>query len=147
MDYEGLTSSYCGAEQQAAYRFLHNGKASDEDILQPHREALLERAQLESTVLLVQDTTTLNYTGLGGSTRGLGPLKERSSSARGLFVHAAVAFVWRQSKTPGAQFQSSPSRRSRNGGGRWGWSIYEVSDYLGCGSYGSRVVPEVECTS
>ncbi len=27
------------------------------------------------------------------------------------------------------------------------WSIYEVSDYLGCGSYGSRVVPEVECTS
>ena len=26
-------------------------------------------------------------------------------------------------------------------------SIYEVSDYLGCGSYGSRVVPEVECTS
>ena len=21
------------------------------------------------------------------------------------------------------------------------WSIYEVSDYLGCGSYGSRVVP------
>ena len=23
------------------------------------------------------------------------------------------------------------------------WSIYEVSDYLGCGSYGSRVVPEV----
>ena len=27
------------------------------------------------------------------------------------------------------------------------WSIYEVSDYLGCGSYGSRVVPEGECTS
>ena len=24
------------------------------------------------------------------------------------------------------------------------WSIYEVSDYLGCGSYGSRVVPGVE---
>ena len=24
------------------------------------------------------------------------------------------------------------------------WSIYEVSDYLGCGSYGSRVVPEVD---
>ena len=30
---------------------------------------------------------------------------------------------------------------------RSGWSIYEVSDYLGCGSYGSRVVPEVECSS
>ena len=34
-----------------------------------------------------------------------------------------------------------------HGAGRAGWSIYEVSDYLGCGSYGSRVVPEVECTS
>ena len=81
------------AEQQAAYRFLHNGKVSGEDILQPHREALLERCRLQRTVLLVQDTTTLNYTGLGGSTQGLGPLQERASSARGLFVHAAVAFT------------------------------------------------------
>ena len=81
------------AEQQAAYRFLHNGKVAGEDILQPHREALLERCRLHGTVLLVQDTTTLNYTGLGGSTAGLGPLKERSSSARGLFVHATVGFT------------------------------------------------------
>ena len=81
------------AEQQAAYRFLHNGKVAEEDILQPHREALLERCRLHGTVLLVQDTTTLNYTGLGGSTAGLGPLKERASSARGLFVHATVGFT------------------------------------------------------
>ena len=81
------------AEQQAAYRFLHNGSVAGEDILQPHREALLERCRLHETVLLVQDTTTLNYTGLRGSTTGLGPLKERSSSARGLFVHAAVGFT------------------------------------------------------
>ena len=81
------------AEQKAAYRFLHNGKVSEADILQPHREALLERVRQESTVLLVQDTTTLNYTGLGGSARGLGPLKERGGSAQGLFVHAAVAFT------------------------------------------------------
>ena len=80
-------------EQQAAYRFLHNRKVSDEDILQPHREALVERCREASTVLLVQDTTTLNYTGLKDSTSGLGPLQERGSSARGLFVHAAVAFT------------------------------------------------------
>ena len=49
--------------------------------------------RLESTVLLVQGTTTLNYTGLGGRAQGLGPLKERASRARGLFVHAAVAFT------------------------------------------------------
>ena len=59
------------AEQQAAYRFLHNSKVSVEDILQPHREALVERCRPESTVLLVQDTTTLNYTGLKGSTSDL----------------------------------------------------------------------------
>ena len=58
-----------------------------------NREAFLDRVRLESTVLLVQDTTTLNYTGLGGGMEGLGTLKERSSSARGLFVHAAVAFT------------------------------------------------------
>lgn len=80
------------AEQQGAYRFLHNKKVAVDDILQPHREALVARCRPESAVLLVQDTTTLNYTGLAESTQGLGPLQERTSSARGLFVHAAVAF-------------------------------------------------------
>ena len=80
------------AEQQAAYRFLHNKQVAADDILQPHREALVERCRSASAVLLVQDTTTLHYTGLKDSTRGLGPLQERTSSARGLFVHAAVAF-------------------------------------------------------
>ena len=81
------------AEQQAAYRFLHNKQVAADDILQPHREALVERCRPASAVLLVQDTTTLNYTGLADSTRGLGPLQERTNSARGLFVHAAVAFT------------------------------------------------------
>ncbi len=81
------------AEQRAAYRFLHNDKVTGADILQPHREALLERIRQESTVLLVQDTTTLNHTGLKDSTQGLGPLQKRSDTARGLFVHAAVAFT------------------------------------------------------
>ena len=81
------------AELKAAERFLHNDMVQDRDILQPHREALLERVEQESAVLLVQDTTTLNYTNLQGSTSGLGPLKERANSARGLFVHAAVGFT------------------------------------------------------
>ena len=82
-----------GALQQGAYRFLHNGRVSMEDVLQPHREALAERCrQVPGSVLLVQDTTTLNYTGLRDCTAGLGPLKERGSSARGLHVHAAMAF-------------------------------------------------------
>jgi len=82
------------AEQQAAYRFLHNPRVGVDDILQPHREAMAERCrQLPGPLLLVQDTTTLNYTGLKDCTAGLGPLKKRSESSRGLHVHAAVAFT------------------------------------------------------
>ena len=59
-DDDGRYRTFPGsAEQQAAYHFLHNGKVAGEDILQPHREALLERLRRESTVLLVQETTTL----------------------------------------------------------------------------------------
>ena len=81
------------AAQSGAYRFLHNEAVTHEDVLQPHREALLERCQLHREVLLVQDTTALNFTALRRSARGLGPLKDRESAARGLWVHAAVAFT------------------------------------------------------
>ncbi len=70
-----------GKDQQAAYRFLRNERVSMEHILAPHREAMVDRCQLlAGTVLLVQDTTTPNYTGLGQRTSGLGvwgrPLEE-----------------------------------------------------------------------
>ena len=83
------------SEHRAARRFLHNDKVTAADILQPHREALLERLRLDAsqTLLLVQDTTTLNYTNLRRSARGLGPLQDRASSSRGLFVHASVGFT------------------------------------------------------
>ena len=99
------------AEQRAAYRFLNNGRVTPQDEPGRHREALAERAgQQPGTVLLVQDTTTLNYTGLKDCTQGLGPLKDRANSSRGLFVHAAVAF------TPGRRSMGrslGPSRRTR----------------------------------
>ena len=81
------------AELVAAYRFLHNDGVDPADILQPHREAMVERCRLHATVLLVQDTTSLNYTSMREVTRGLGPLKQRSNAARGLWVHATVAFT------------------------------------------------------
>ena len=133
------------AEQQAAYRFLHNKKVSSEDILQPHREALVERCRQASTVLLVQDTTTLNYTGLKASTRGLGPLQERTGSARGLFVHAAVAFTegrrplgvsgletWARPETEPAAEREKESRRWFRG--------FDQGRALGRASPGTRVV-------
>ena len=62
-------------------------------ILEPHRKAMVERCRLRSTVLLVQDTTALNYSIVRGVTHWLGPGKERSHAARGLWVHAKVAFT------------------------------------------------------
>ena len=98
---------------------------ASEDILQPHREALLERVRQESMVLLVQDTTTLNHTGMRSSAQGLGPLQERASSARGLFVHAAVAFTeaWRPLGVGGleswARPEAEPAQEREKESGSW----------------------------
>ena len=62
---------------------------------------------------------------------------------------AAAGVVGAQQAEPQGAGCGERDGQGRKGGriGARGWSIYEVSDYLGCGSYGSRVVPEVECTS
>ena len=54
---------------------------------------MLERCQLHREVLLGQDTTSLKFTTLRRLAYSLGPLKDRESAARGLWVHAAVAFT------------------------------------------------------
>ncbi len=65
-----------------------------EHIPAPHWEAMVDRCQLlGGTVLLVQDTTTLKYTGPRERTSGRGPLKKRSRSSPGLPVHASVAYT------------------------------------------------------
>ena len=79
--------------RKAAYRLLANPRVSMDDILHPHREAVVERCALETTVLLVQDTTTLNYSGLGHCTSGLGPLGGQSKGQDGLLVHAGLALA------------------------------------------------------
>ncbi len=49
------------AEIQAAYRFFSNDKVSMEKILGAHEPATLERIRSHPVVLLVNDTTQLNY--------------------------------------------------------------------------------------
>jgi len=46
----------------AAYRFFDNSDVTPEQILQPHREATQRRMREQSVVLIVQDTTELDYT-------------------------------------------------------------------------------------
>jgi hypothetical protein len=50
------------AETKAAYRFFDNKKVTSEKILPPHIDSSLVRIQGQPVILLVQDTTVLNYT-------------------------------------------------------------------------------------
>lgn len=77
------------AETQAAYRFFDNDLVEPEKILAPHREATIRRLASGSTVLIVQDTTELDYT--DGPATDLGVLNV--ASRRGLYAHCHVAFT------------------------------------------------------
>lgn len=76
---------------KAAYGFIEHSSPliSLNSLLAPHAQATRARMAAEPLVLLVQDTTGLNYTGLK-QTPGLGPLGE--GKARGLWLHSQLAF-------------------------------------------------------
>ena len=50
------------AETQAAYRFFDNDRNTPKQLLQPHRDATLERIRQLPVVLVAQDTTEFNLT-------------------------------------------------------------------------------------
>ena len=78
------------AETLAAYRFLDNPRVGLQEILAGHQHATLERLQGQAVVLLVQDTTFLNY----GTLRpkiGVGTVKERMREE--YLLHLTVAFT------------------------------------------------------
>jgi Transposase DNA-binding len=60
-------------EVQAAYRFLQNGKVSYEALLRPHVEQTRAASGQLPVVLLIQDTTELDYQA-HRQTSGLGPI-------------------------------------------------------------------------
>jgi hypothetical protein len=76
------------AEAKAAYRFLANPRVSATALRDAHHTSTLGRVREEETVLVVQDTTTLDFT-THRSVRGLGPLDH--SWCQGLKVHSALA--------------------------------------------------------
>ena len=69
-----------------------DGEVTVEHILAPHRARTLRRLRSESTVLCVQDTTTLNFA-RRGQTQGLGAIgsNQTGAVARGLRLHATLA--------------------------------------------------------
>ena len=54
----------CGgwAETTAAYRFFDNEKTTATKVLEPHRQATLDRVRGESVVIAAQDTTEVDLT-------------------------------------------------------------------------------------
>lgn len=73
------------AETMAGYRLVHSEEVTLDKVLHPHREATLERARAcGESLLLVQDTTELDYT-THKSMHGAGPLS--SVNRRGFFLH------------------------------------------------------------
>lgn len=50
-------------ETKAAYRFFDNDRVTTESILAPHIESTISQMHQHSVVFLLQDTTTLNFTG------------------------------------------------------------------------------------
>lgn len=61
------------AGTKAVYRFCENGHVSYEALMQPHQQATRQQARQVPQVLLIQDTTELDYQH-HPKTRGLGPI-------------------------------------------------------------------------
>jgi hypothetical protein len=75
----------------AAYRFFDNDKVTYERVLTSHHERTVERIAEQRIVLLVQDTTELDFTRPELQMKGAGSLD--GSSRRGAFLHPLVAFT------------------------------------------------------
>ena len=73
-----------------AYRLLSNPEVSMEALLEPHRQQTLEGAGRERLVLLVEDSSELDYT-RHRSMEGLGPIGD--GRGRGLLIHGTLALV------------------------------------------------------
>jgi hypothetical protein len=75
------------SETIAAYRFLDNDAVTWEGILRPHWSCSRTRIACHKVVLMLQDTTELDFN--GQSIEGLGPLSYEAQ--RGLYVHPTYA--------------------------------------------------------
>jgi Domain of unknown function (DUF4338)/Transposase Tn5 dimerisation domain/Transposase DNA-binding len=79
------------ADAKAAFGLIEHKspQINMQTLLSAHAEATLARMAVEPVVLLPQDTTSLNYTGLR-RTEGLGEITHEGS--RGLFLHSLLAY-------------------------------------------------------
>jgi hypothetical protein len=79
----------CGsaADTKAAYRALNSEEISAAELRQAHARATVERAREHDVVLLLQDTSSVEFSTRPGI-EGLGPLEKKG--LRGLFMHTGL---------------------------------------------------------
>ena len=75
-------------ETKAAYRLLDSDKVTAMKLLEPHYQCTRERMMEHDTVLCIQDTTELDYTGKN-DIEGLGTLNYENR--RGFYLHPTLA--------------------------------------------------------
>jgi hypothetical protein len=80
------------SQTKAAYRFFNNPQVDLHTLLHPHYEATAARIAEQPLVLVVQDTTSLNYDA-HPATRDLGPINTRADGAQGLKLHDTLALT------------------------------------------------------
>ena len=78
------------AALEATYRFLHSGHVSYEELLRPHVEMTRQDCREHKEVLLIQDTTEVDYQH-HPTTSGLGPVG--NSSHQGFLLQTVLAVV------------------------------------------------------
>jgi len=76
------------AASKAVYRFCENAHVSYEALMQPHLQATREQSQRVPRVLLIQDTTELDYQH-HPKTRGLGPIG--NGTHQGVLLQSVLA--------------------------------------------------------
>jgi hypothetical protein len=77
------------AETTAAYRFFDSERTDTAAVLQPHRDATLQRVRAQAVVVVAQDTTELDLTRPHEKVGG--PLND--AARWGLFVHPLLALT------------------------------------------------------
>jgi hypothetical protein len=96
------------AETIATYRFFDNEQVTEAALLQPHQQATLQRVRSQPRVLVIQDTTEIDYTDQE-ELQGTGPLSVEER--QGFFAHS--------------QYVVTPERLPL---GIWGTKIYARED-------------------
>lgn len=76
-------------DTKAAYRFFDNENVNEDEILNAHRESTIGRMRNEAVVLLVQDSSEIDYTSKTQTT-GLGPMGQYEKR-QGFYLHPTLA--------------------------------------------------------